>query len=147
MNGTGEHGHGPSIRIDVVPSASALGGENVRSPVVITPTTIESTGLPTPVAADSPRDADAKTTRPAQVRSAGSGQGRPEVRAADVGQVNLICASSSRALLTYIHRLRHKSQVWWDRSGTCRPQAQMAEGRPSPGLRDTAPSRYVEVAS
>lgn len=98
VNGTGEHGHGPSIRIDVLPPASALGGENVRSPAAITPTTIESAGLPTPVAAEPPSDVDAKPTWPVQARSTGSGQGRPEVRAADVGQVNLICALGVESL-------------------------------------------------
>ena len=79
MNGTGEHAHGPGIRVDGLPPVSALGGENVLSPAAITPTSTESAGLPTPVVVEPLASVESKPAKPPQVRSPDSAQSRTEV--------------------------------------------------------------------
>ncbi|KAG8740706.1 hypothetical protein FRC10_003956 [Ceratobasidium sp. 414] len=67
VSGAGDRGHGPGVAIDGLSQTPVLGGDQVRSPVLVTPTTTESAGLPTPVAAEPPFN---EVTRPAASRSA-----------------------------------------------------------------------------
>ncbi|KAG9098013.1 hypothetical protein FRC06_006918 [Ceratobasidium sp. 370] len=70
VNNASDHGHGPGLAIDDLSQTSVLGGDQVRSPVLVTPTSTGSAGLPTPVAVEPP---SSEITRPAASRSA-SGQ-------------------------------------------------------------------------
>ncbi|KAG9125931.1 hypothetical protein FRC07_005537 [Ceratobasidium sp. 392] len=67
VNGTSERGHGPAVVTDGGSQTPILGTEQVRSPMLVTPTTTGSVELPTPVAAEPPA---AEATRPTATRSA-----------------------------------------------------------------------------
>ncbi|KAF8596943.1 Pkinase-domain-containing protein [Ceratobasidium sp. AG-I] len=100
VNGTGEHAHGPGIRVDGLPPASALGGENTLSPAVITPTSTESAGLPTPVVVEPSASVESKSTKPPQVRSPDSAPSRTEAPVQTpslVGPVRNVSTTSSSA--------------------------------------------------
>ncbi|KAG8753546.1 hypothetical protein FRC12_011500 [Ceratobasidium sp. 428] len=67
VNGTSERGHGPAVVVDGLSQTPILGGDQARSPVLVTPTTTESSDLPTPIAPERPV---AEVTRPTASRSA-----------------------------------------------------------------------------
>lgn len=98
VNGTGSS-HAPSIRVDGLPS-----GDAVRSPVMLTPTTTESAGLPTPVAAEpAPSAAEAKT-RPAIAHTKSTDSTTPAVlpKTSDGAQVKSHKLDSGQHTLTFL---------------------------------------------
>ncbi|QRW13975.1 Serine/threonine-protein kinase [Ceratobasidium sp. AG-Ba] len=57
--------HGPAVTVDGLSQGSILGGDQARSPILVTPTTTESADLPTPVGPEA-----SEISRPAVPRSA-----------------------------------------------------------------------------